>query len=270
MNTLASIHRYPVKSMMGEELNASFVSERGVRGDRAFALKDEEGKLVTAKNPRKWPAMFSHRATFAEPLSLSQSETLPPVLLSLPDGRVLLSNDPELESALSASLGRRVMWESVAPEVPVIEEFWPADVEGLPHADAVTDENTLPGTFFDLSTIHLLTTSTLQTLMAMIPGSRLEARRFRPNFIVDTNGAMGFVENEWIDKTLRIGGVEMEITGPCPRCVMTTLAQYDLPKDSAVLRAAVQGNDGGVGVYARIIKPGVMRRGDRVEFSRSF
>lgn len=265
MNTLASIYRYPVKSMMGEELNASYVTEKGVLGDRAFALKDEEGKLVTAKNPRKWPSMFSHRATFAEPLSLSQSDPLPPVLLTLPDGRAMLSNDPGLESALSQSLGRRVMWESVAPAVPIIEEFWPADVEGLPHSDAVTDENTLPGTFFDLSTIHLLTTSTLQTLMAMIPGSRVEARRFRPNFIVDTNGAMGFVENKWIGKTLRIGGVEMEITGPCPRCVMTTLAQYDLPKDSAVLRAAVQGNDGSVGVYAHIIKPGVMRRGDAVE-----
>lgn len=267
MNTLASIHRYPVKSMMGEELNASFVTAKGVLGDRAFALKDEEGKLVTAKNPRKWPTMFSHRAVFAEPLSLSQTESLPSVMLTLPDGRVLMSNDPELEAALSSSLGKRVTWETIAPEVPVIEEFWPADVEGLPHSDAVTDENTLPGTFFDLSTIHLLSTSTLQTLMGLIPGSRLETRRFRPNFIVDTNGAIGFVENDWIGKTLRIGGVEMEITGPCPRCVMTTLAQYDLPKDSAVLRAAVQHNGGGVGVYARIITPGMIRRGDVVEIA---
>jgi len=129
----------------------------------------------------------------------------------------------------------------------------------------VTDENTLAGTFFDLSTIHLLTTSTLQTLMGIIPGSRLEARRFRPNFIVDTGNAFGFIENDWIGKSLRIGSVEMEITGPCPRCVMTTLPQYDLPKDSAVLRAAVQHNEGGVGVYARIVTPGIMRRGDAVE-----
>ncbi len=265
MNTLASIYRFPVKSMMGEELNASFVTEKGVLGDRAFALKDEEGKLVTAKNPRKWPTMFSHRAAFAAPIALSGNGELPPVMLTLPDGAMMLSNDPHLEAALSASLGKPVSWESVAPEVPVIEEFWPADVEGLPHADAVTDENTLAGTFFDLSTIHLLTTSTLQTLMGIIPGSRLEARRFRPNFIVDTQGAPGFVENDWIGKTLKIGEVEMEITGPCPRCVMTTLPQYDLPKDSAVLRAAVQHNEGGVGVYARILTPGVMRRGDAVE-----
>jgi len=264
MTTLAAIHRYPVKSMMGEELNASYVTTDGVLGDRAFALKDADGKLVTAKNPRKWPTMFSHRAAFATPLPLAEAP-LPPVALTLPDGRVVLSNAPELGEALCDSLGQPVSWETVAPAVPVIEEFWPADVEGLPHSDAVTDENTLAGTFFDLSTIHLLSTGTMKTLMAMIPGSRVEARRFRPNFIVDTGDAPGFVENDWIGKTLKIGEVEMEITGPCPRCVMTTLAQYDLPKDSNVLRAAVQGNGGGIGVYARIVTPGVMRRGDSVE-----
>ena len=266
MNTLAAIHRYPVKSMMGEELNASYVGQTGVLGDRAFALKDADGKLVTAKNPRKWPAMFSHRAAFSAPVPLAEAE-LPPVMLTLPDGRVLLSNAPELESALSASLGAPVTWETVAPAAPVIEEFWPAEVEGLPHADAVTDENTLPGTFFDLSTIHLLSTATLKTLMRIVPGSRVEARRFRPNFIVETNGAGGFIENGWVGKTLRIGEVEMEITGPCPRCVMTTLAQGDLPKDSDVLRAAVRENGGEIGVYARIVAPGVMRRGDSVEIA---
>ncbi len=264
MTTLAAIHRYPVKSMMGEELNACYVTTQGVLGDRAFALKDEDGKLVTAKNPRKWPTMFSHRAAFSAPLPLAETE-LPPVMLTLPDGRVVLSSAPELGALLSNSLGKPVTWETVAPAVPVIEEFWPADIEGLPHADAVTDENTLPGTFFDLSTIHLLSTGTLKTLMAMIPGSRVEARRFRPNFIVDTGDAQGFVENGWVGKTVRIGEVEMEITGPCPRCVMTTLAQYDLPKDSDVLRAAVKGNGGEIGVYARIVTPGVMRRGDSVE-----
>ncbi len=266
MTTLASIHRYPVKSMMGEELNASFVSEKGVLGDRAFALKDEEGKLVTAKNPRKWPTMFSHRASFALPLALAPTDALPPVMLTLPDGSAMMSGDLGLEEALSKSLGKRVTWETIAPEAPVIEEFWPDDVEGLPHSDTVTDENTLAGTFFDLSTIHLLSTGTIRALMRLLPGSRLEARRFRPNFMVDTGDTIGFIENDWVGKTLRIGEVEMEITGPCPRCVMTTLAQYDLPKDSAVLRAAVQANDGGVGVYARILKAGVMRRGDAIEF----
>ena len=53
---VVGICRYPVKSMMAEELNATVVTERGVLGDRAFALIDmETGKVASAKNPRRWP-----------------------------------------------------------------------------------------------------------------------------------------------------------------------------------------------------------------------
>lgn len=261
---VCALWRYPVKSMMGEELNAAFVTPSGVLGDRAFALRDDEGKLVTAKNPRKWPEMFAHRAAFVEPLPLSADAEMPPVRMTLPNGDSVLSSDPNASQMLSESLGRAVTWETVAPQEPVIEEFWPADVEGLPYADAVTDENTLSGTFFDLSTMHVLTTSTLDAMKAIYPPGRFEARRFRPNIIVETSGE-GFVENAWIGHTIKLGEVEMEITGPCPRCVMTTVAQYDLPKDSGILRTAVQHNEGGVGVYAKITKPGVVRRNDVVE-----
>ncbi len=54
LGSVASLWRYPVKSMMGEELNASLVTERGLLGDRAHALVDREtGKVVSAKEPRK-------------------------------------------------------------------------------------------------------------------------------------------------------------------------------------------------------------------------
>jgi uncharacterized protein YcbX len=62
---VVAIWRYPVKSMMGEELNATEVTERAVLGDRAFALIDaENGKVVSAKNPRRWPNLFDFRATY--------------------------------------------------------------------------------------------------------------------------------------------------------------------------------------------------------------
>ena len=51
--------RYPVKSMQGEQLNQTEVTERGLLGDRAYALRDNSnGKIATAKNPRKWPNLF--------------------------------------------------------------------------------------------------------------------------------------------------------------------------------------------------------------------
>ena len=62
VGTVATVWRYPVKSMLGEELNASQVTTRGLLGDRAHALVDHEtGKVVSAKNPNKWPELFAYR-----------------------------------------------------------------------------------------------------------------------------------------------------------------------------------------------------------------
>jgi len=68
VGTVVSLWRYPVKSMMGEELNACEVTERGLCGDRAYGLVDQEtGKLASAKHPRKWGRLFDFRADFVEP-----------------------------------------------------------------------------------------------------------------------------------------------------------------------------------------------------------
>ena len=73
------------------------------------------------------------------------------------------------------------------------------------------------------------------------------------------------MENDWIDRTIAIGDeVRLRVTGPCPRCVMTTLAQGDLPKDAGILRAAAQNNQANVGVYADVVASGTIRRGDSV------
>jgi uncharacterized protein YcbX len=115
--------------------------------------------------------------------------------------------------------------------------------------------------------VHLLTTSTLDRLRELYPKGRFEARRFRPNIIVATAEA-GFVEGDWIGRTVEIGDtVRLAITEPCPRCVMITLAQGDLPKDSGILRTAAEHNDVNVGVYASVISGGTVRRGDAVVLS---
>jgi uncharacterized protein YcbX len=66
--------------------------------------------------------------------------------------------------------------------------------------------------------------------------------------------AHGFVENDWIEHTIAIGDeVRLRVTGGCPRCVMTTLPQGDLPRDPGILRAAAQHNQANVGVYAGVL-----------------
>jgi uncharacterized protein YcbX len=262
--TVVSLWRYPVKSMMGEELNAADVTERGLLGDRAFALMDRsDGKVASAKNPRKWPTLFDFRAAFVQPPR--SGERLPPIRITLPDGTLVTSDQDGLDSLLSTLLGRQVALETRAPEAPQLEEYWP-DIEGLAHREAVTDEATLAGTFFDLAVLHLLTTATLDRLRELYPKGRFEVRRFRPNIVVDADAdEKSFLENSWIDRTMTIGDqVRLRITAACPRCVMTTLPQGDLPKDPGILRTAAQHNQVNVGVYASVLRGGTIRRGDAV------
>jgi hypothetical protein len=256
--------------MMGEELNATDVTERGIVGDRQFAVVDAAtGKVAGAKNPRKWGNFFDFRAAYVEPPEAGSSK-LPAVRVTLPDGAVVTSEQPDLEQVLSGVLGREVRFAQARgdeePSGATAEEYWP-DMEGLDHRDTVTDWELPPGTFFDLAVVHVLTTATLDRLRELYPEGRFEVRRFRPNVVIATD-ERGFVENDWIGSTLTLGDeVRLRITGPCPRCVMTTLAQGDLPKDAGILRTAAQENEANVGVYADVVNGGAIRRGDPVALS---
>ena len=277
MSHVVSLHRYPVKSMMGEELNATEVDEFGLLGDRAYAIVDSsDGKVASAKNPRKWPDLFNFRATLVE--TPKSGTKVPPVRITLPDG-IIASDQREISQILSRALSRNVRFhaanrhrrERAAPSradnsTAKAEEYWP-DIEGLEHRDAVTDFTLPEGTFFDTAVVHLLTTATLDRLRELYPQGRFEARRFRPNMVVQTpEGERAFVEDAWIGKVAAIGEtVRLKITGSCPRCVMTTLPQGDLPKDVGILRAAAQHNRANVGVYASVLQGGRVRRGDSVE-----
>jgi len=266
--SVVALWRYPVKSMMGEELNACEVTDRGLVGDRQFAVLDAStGRVAGAKNPRKWGNFFDFRAAYVEPPG--RESKLPAVRLTLPDGTVVTSEQPDLAQVLSRALGREVTFAKAEHDGEAsgaqAEEYWP-DMEGLEHRDTVTEWELPSGTFFDLAVVHLLTTATIERLRALYPEGRFEVRRFRPNIVVATAAdQQGFVENDWIGRTLAIGDeVRLRITGPCPRCVMTTLPQGDLPKDAGILRTAAQNNEANVGVYADVVKSGTVRRGDDV------
>lgn len=266
--SVASLWRYPVKSMLGEELSASEVTERGLLGDRAYALVDTaDGKAATAKNPRKWPTLFGFSATFIEPPHTGAS--VPPVRITLPDGTTVTSEQANINQVLSRALSRSVSLNAAGgADAGAVnaEEYWP-DMEGLEHRDTVTDFPLPEGTFFDCAMVHLLTTATLDRLHQLYPQGRFEVPRFRPNVVVTpASDEKDFVENAWVGRKLAIGdSVRLSITGPCIRCVMTTLAQGDLPRDPGILRTAAQHNKVSVGVYATVERGGMIRRGDAVK-----
>jgi uncharacterized protein YcbX len=264
IGTVAALHRYPVKSMLGEELNATRVGAKGFQGDRVFALADvETGKIASAKNPSKWPTLFGFRAAFTGPFN--GSDTLPPVWITLPDGSMLSTEDKNIATRLSSSLGKPVRLLKGATATGTLEEYWP-DIDGLARRDVVTDEAMPAETFFDLGMIHLLTTATLDSYRALYPEGRFETRRFRPNLVIQTPADFkGFPENEWDEKTLAIGDeVKIKITGPCGRCVMTTLPQGDLPKDTGILKTAARHNQARIGAYAAVLQGGIIHAGDVV------
>ena len=122
-----------------------------------------------------------------------------------------------------------------------------------------------------MAIVHILTTATLDELRKHYPEGRSEARRFRPNIVITTaEGISGFAEENWIGKILSIGSeVKFKITGPCPRCVMTTLPQGDLPKDNGILKTALKYNQAHIGIYASVLKGGKIRRGDTARLENS-
>jgi uncharacterized protein len=285
VGAIAALWRFPVKSMPGEQLDTAEVLENGVVGDRAYALIEAEtGKVVSGKNPKLGPAMLGCRAEFVD--SPRVGDEPPPVRITLPDGRSSTSDSPDVDATLSAYLGLDVKLARAAPDDFTVDQYHP-DIEGLDpegHRDTVTEsklgsaffaEAGLPsavpvGAFFDLFPVSVMTSATLDQLNELRPESRFDARRFRMNVILGTQ-ANGFIENDWVGRALEIGdGVRLTVSIPDPRCVMTTMAQGDLPKDTEILRTLVRHNRidvaGGLypcaGVYATVTSPGTVRAGD--------
>jgi uncharacterized protein YcbX len=267
--TVVSLWRYPVKSMLGEELNSSLVTERGLLGDRTYAVIDKQtDKVASAKNPRKWGNLFDFRSMFID--SPHNVNDIPPVRITFPDGTNILSNHQkgDIDSNLSKAFNREVtLVKASGFEKPSYEEYWP-DINGLAQRETVTDEAMPSKTFFDIAVIHILTTSTINRLRELYPEGRFEVRRFRPNIVVESEyrEKNDFVENSWVGKKLTIGkDIVLKVTAPCTRCVMITLPQGDLPKDLGILRTVARYNQVHVGVYASVEHSGTIHRGDTVQ-----
>jgi MOSC domain-containing protein len=287
VGTVRMLWRFPVKSMLGEQVDVVELGEGGMVGDRAYAVRDRAtGKVASAKNPKRWPDLFASRAAFVEPPR--RGDELPPVRINLPNGDSVRSDAPDVDAVLSGFFGRDVELARAAQNGYTIDQYHPDeenyDPEG--HRDEVVEarlgaaffnERGLPsavpeGSFFDLFPLSVITLSTLERLSEFAPQSSFDARRFRMNVIVDTT-ERGFVENEWVGRSLAIGDdVRIGVALPDPRCVMPSLAQEDLPRDPGILKALVKHNRIDVagslypcaGVYAVAEATGTIRVDDQV------
>ena len=199
---VVSIWRYPVKSMMGEELNSSRVAERGVIGDRVDTIVDlETCKVASAKNPWKWEISSTIVSAF---IDTANCRDIPPARITLPD-----SSQIYLIIVILIVRYQRFLVERSASCTPVWRSQATrnsADIEGLAQRDIVIDEAMPPQTFFNVAVIHLLTTSTINFLRELYPEGRFEVRRFSPNIVVESfSEEKDFIENSSIHKKPTIG-----------------------------------------------------------------
>lgn len=223
---LHSLHRYPIKSLVGEDLHDASIDVRGLRGDRLWSVRDANGKLGSGKSTRRFQKMDGL-------LSLVASYDGEVPVIAFEDGRVLRGDDPEVHRALSDRVGRPVT---------------------LSREEAVSH--------FDDGPIHLVTTASLRRLETL-HGRPVDVRRFRPNLVLDTAGSEGFLEDGWVGRRLAIGPkVVLDVRATMPRCVMVTLPQRELDADRSLLQTTTDANDAMLGVVADVIDPGDVAVGD--------
>lgn len=277
---VSQLFRYPVKSLGGEDLPSLDIGPGGSAGDRVWAVRDE--KRGGIRGAKKIPALMTLSAAFTGEVAEAGSS---PALITAADGEQRETGAADINEWLSGKLNHPVtLWPLLpadaldhyrrgAPDDPDMEQelraiFARTPDEPLPDLSMfseVVEFESPPGTYFDAFPLLLMSTRSLESMAAHRPESEFDVRRFRPNLLVEfDDGDADFPEEAWSGRCLRIGAAELEVVGPCPRCAMTTHAFADLPKDPGVMRALVQANDGNLGVYARVRRPGTVRRGDSV------
>ena len=274
------IGRYPVKSMGGGQLRDCAVTERGIPGDRGWAVRDEEAKEV--RGAKNFPVLMQCSAQYVdEPADgkVTQAE------ITLPDGAKVRTDDASVSQRLSEVIGRKVTLHSLRPasdrdhyrrEAP-LDEARIRKLLGRTADEPLPDLSTFPqqvlaelieftsplGTYFDAFPLHVVTTGWLDDLSSFNDKAKFDRRRFRPNFVIEpVAGKTGRVELEWMGKTVRIGDVRAKIESPTMRCSMTMQQTGDLPKDPSVLRTIVRDSDQNLGVYASVAGPGSVKVGD--------
>ena len=233
---VAALWRYPVQSLRGERVEALSVGADKPIGDRGYGIFDPEAGhiAISARGKRRWRPLVTWSARYlSEP---EADKPLPPVEITFEDGSTLRSDGPNVDATLAARLGWDAKFVQVAESVPAYK-----------HAP-----------------IHALTSSTLEPLQRLYPSGRFDPVRFRPNVFIETEARDGFVESNWLNRTLAVGATRLTIDENTVRCVMTTLPQGDLPQDAGILATVTEANKQHAGVYCGVTTQGTIRIGDPV------
>ena len=271
--SVATIYRYPVKSMMGETLSEADIGEAGIPGDRGWAVRDE--KRGGIRGGKKIPQLMT--------LAAKSGPAAP--LITAADGDSASASSERINDWLSGKLNHPVtLWPLLpadqldhyrrgAPDTEDFEQelravFGRLPDEPLPDLagfEELLEFESPPGTYFDAFPISIISQQSLNTMNQLEGGSQFDVRRFRPNLLIDIPDTdHPFPEQAWIGKTLSVGSVTLKIDMTCPRCAMTTHGFHDLPQDAQIMRKLVANSEGNLGIYASAVQAGKVTAGDSV------
>jgi uncharacterized protein YcbX len=226
------LFRYPVKSMAAEAIPAAELSWHGIVRDRRFAFwRVGNMSSVPWLTATKLEALVCYRPYHAGAEG---------------DGRTLRVVTPEGEDleAHGAALRERLSQAHGQP------------VELLYSRQGIYDE----------APISLISASTIMAL-ERASGRELDARRFRPNIVVELASGEPFAEDSWIGHTLAFGSpgdAAVTVSRRDLRCRMVNLDPETAAHDLRVLRAVAQSHKACAGVYGSTLTTGTIRVGDEV------
>jgi hypothetical protein len=285
VGVIRELWRYPVKSLGGERLDIAEVQKGGFVGDRLWAVRDEATCTITGA--KKYPALLECTARFIEPPQAeSRLDDIPPAVIGFPDGAEIASDDVRIHDALSDLAGAKVTLCALrdasdhkhyrAPRLTDSEmrrSFAVGPDDPLPDFSMLPLTKlaqlmvyaTPPGTYFDAYPLHVLTTTTLESLRAKAPASDFDARRFRPNVLIQAHDGEGLPEFEWCGGKIISDNVTIHIEVPTVRCSVPSRGQRDLDADTMILKTVLQHSERCCGVYANVGRPGHLRIGGQVQ-----
>ncbi|HEY8308416.1 MAG TPA: MOSC N-terminal beta barrel domain-containing protein [Lapillicoccus sp.] len=238
---VTGLRLYPVKSLGGVEVESAVVEASGIAGDRRWALVDDAGDQVTAREVHQLLRVTA-QVVDEDTIRLTDRADGASILVDTPLGLgpvpVGLSRQPFLAPAdedvnrwLSDRVGTRVrlVWQEDPTSRPISGAHGgrPGDVMNLADAGPVllvseasmAQLNAWIRAESDVPDLADLDPADISDVAASPVSEPLDILRFRGNIVID--GDQPFAEDGW--PGVRIGDVEFRTTETCDRCVMTTL-----------------------------------------------
>jgi uncharacterized protein YcbX len=234
------ITRYPVKSMAGIATESAILGWHGLEGDRRFAFR-----RIGANDGFPWlSASKLPELLLYQPVGLDESTGEPlPTHVRTPSGSRLELHSAELISEITGRFSNAV------------------ELMQLRHG------------IFDEAPISVISQSTINGIgrEAGLEGE-LDRRRFRANILVETESDEPFLEDNWMGGTLVFGdsevaGPAVHVTMPDVRCVMINLDPDTAAKDARLMKTVVKLNQNNAGVYATVVRTGVISVGNPVSLA---